>query len=315
MHFRRLALRLTNLVHTVFVVLTLNSFLLIYLLYLGKYLFHQVDHIFQPPLWPLQQSEPFLLAILPIFYILLTLLLLSALLLFHLTLYLPVWMSFVQTLSFIAAFTLLALCYLYSLIRQHYSQLAGVLRRVSSKLDKRKCRRTHHHHHHHHLSHHFNSLRSILQANLHLFCAVFAGDAYLGQLFTIYLGLHLPLSVYATLLMVFGYLKSLLVGLIFLSLVTEALFGSAFIHLAVAKLSSVLHHKGGRLLVAFTAKSSASCGKDDNCHGLLPARLAIHLSCHISRLLVRKKYGICYGILGTLVTMKTFFKVRYVLKN
>ena len=62
------------------------------------------------------------------------------------------------------------------------------------------------------------------------------------------------------------------------------------------------------MLVAFTAKMGVKEGSSElrmmmrnrgkegrgSC-GALPPALAIHLSCHISRLYVRKKYGAKYG--------------------
>ncbi|KAH9395938.1 hypothetical protein TYRP_020353 [Tyrophagus putrescentiae] len=299
--------------------------LLIYMSALGRYLLLlllQTDydysffcHFFQHYL----SKGHFVSVVFFLLYWLLVLLFLFTLLLVHLLLlYFPIWTAFAHTTSFFITLTILTLSYFYRLFRQHYKALQRKLHRClkTSKTRPPKCRRNagvhhHPHHHHHHHAQRFTQINACLQTNLHLFSAIFAGDAFLGQLFTIYLTFHLPLTVYATVLLVHGQaLEHLLVGLVFVGGVTEALLGSAFIHLSVARLSSCLH-QGGRMLVAFTAENGAGGNAaDETCCRFrpLPTRFALHLSVHISRLLVRRKYGITYGYLGTLVTMKTFFK-------
>ena len=222
----------------------------------------------------------------------------TLILLFHLLLFTTFWTLLAHNTSFFASFGVVCLLYLHCLFREHYRQLGRVLANFSSNSSRKAnfaYRQTSY-------SDHLGLLRQLqsnLQQNLHLFRLLFAGDHFFGPLFLVYLTLYLPLSAYFPMIILLGQIDSLLMRFGLLVLCLGALLGSLAVHLCIAHISGHVH-RGGRMLTAFTARNCLNTrrGKQGNnklARYCFPPRMALSIHFHIARLLVRRKYGVCYG--------------------
>ena len=198
-------------------------------------------------------------------------LLLFPVFLFHLLLLFVFWISFGHTFCFMATYGFVVLAYCISLFKQNYVLLEKALKLTFREHFNFCC---------------FYYLKSAFRQNLHLFLATFIGDAFFGPLFTVYLAAHLPLSSFFIVQIAFEKVTGL-VRLIAILMAMETFVGALVLHLGVAFVS-IYAHKGGKLLLFFTAVGSIQKQK-------LPVKMKLHLYTHIQRLVVHKKIGITYS--------------------
>ncbi len=188
-------------------------------------------------------------------------------LLFHCMLFFLSWISFGHIFCFMSTYGFITLAYFISFFQQNYIYLKRALMLIVSKRFN-FCN--------------YYFLRSALRQNLNLFLAIFICDAFFGSLFTVYLICNLPLSAYFLIEIAFGKVAGLM-RIIMICIVAEAFLGGLVLHLGVAIFSNIAH-KGGKILLIFTAKNSVQYHK-------LPLKLKCHLYTHVQRLVVKKKFG------------------------
>ncbi|KAH9408036.1 hypothetical protein TYRP_011689 [Tyrophagus putrescentiae] len=247
-----------------------------------------------------------LLLLVGVRYLLLLLLLLPVLLV-HLSLFLLMWYSLAQALCFTGTFALVTILYLVASFRENYAQLKGAFGRYH-----------HHHHHHHHHDHRRMLLRQhrrsawllaeALRRNLAHFEALFTSDQMLGSFFTVYLAVHVPMSTFYLVQLLFGdpvkgvlAMYSSVVRSTVLAILIETAAGALVIHLAAAYIANFVH-RGGRMLLSFiaattistttTTSSSSSSSSSHHPHlyqhSTLPVRLKLTIyNVHICQLVVK----------------------------
>ncbi|KAH9390929.1 hypothetical protein TYRP_006518 [Tyrophagus putrescentiae] len=151
-------------------------------------------------------------------------------------------------------------------------------------------------------------LCGLLRQNAALFRFVFAGSAFYGGNFLLYMILHVPIAAVFSMEVLFNKHQSAnsssgsgsIFGLsqIFMTgNVSEAGIGTFLIHLYCAYFSKY-HHRNGQMLLKF---SGTKRGVE------LSPQTQIFVWVHTQRLWVRKKYGVTYGGLS-LITLGSFFK-------
>ena len=189
-------------------------------------------------------------------------------LLFHLVLNLVFWISFGHTFCFIAIYAQVGLVFLHLIFKQNHGHLESALRNVYRRPAK---------------------VVAAMQENLHIFGIFFYGNAFFGPILLVYLALNMPCSSYLIMEIVFGFIQGVML-FVTLGMIGQALLGSLGTHLYAAFISNYVH-KSGKLLLSFMGRQNHLNDTDKR----VPVMLKIKLSSHISRLVVRRKYGINYG--------------------
>ena len=149
----------------------------------------------------------------------------------------------------------------------------------------------------------------LLRQNAALFRFVFAGSAFYGGNFLLYMILHVPIAAVFSMEVLFKKHQSAnsnsgssfgLSQIFMTGNVSEAGIGTFLIHLYCAYFFKYLH-RSGQMLLKF---SGTRRGVE------LSLQTQIFVWVHTQRLWVRKKYGVTYGGL-CLITLGSFFKVLF----
>lgn len=150
---------------------------------------------------------------------------------------------------------------------------------------------------------HWHHLEVILKDDLATFQSTFIVDAVVGRLLTGFLVVTTPQSAFMLMILGLGMVKDRLAVLILLAPPFFQLFTLAA-HCYMGLLSKKLHSTARLLLSLSATKSLIKVGN---------LRAKMHLEANIGRLNVRKrKYGITYGKIQSLVSFQTFGKVSKV---
>ena len=230
------------------------------------------------------------------------LLLLLTTFLFHAALNYLSWFSFAHGLILFAMIGTNTLTAIYLLFAEHYACLAKILAAMNKAIPIFKNKKM--------ASKREAQLVGLLRHNADLFNFVFAGTAFYGWNFLLYMALHVPIAAIFSMEVLFDRHESAdssssssafgLSQIVMVSIVCEAVVGTFLIHLYCAYYSKYLH-RGGRMLLKW-------CGTNDSSVVDLSPRTQILVWVHLQRLWVRNKYGVTYGGLN-LITIGTYFKV------
>ena len=154
-----------------------------------------------------------------------------------------------------------------------------------------------------------NLLNRVLHANLAIFQLLFQMDAFIGSAFFTFLLANFPSFASCAMMVLFnrprpGEEEDFTVMVVLFGIVLYEIIGTLGVHVLFARLSRHLHSSAA-LLVSYSAK----VGVKRNCQPFSFLKHQLTLWTHTMRLLTVRRYGITYGVVGSLVTMTTFARV------
>ena len=205
--------------------------------------------------------------------------------------------AYVVVVSLAGNFIFVVLSYVHLLLRENGRQLREVLFNY-----RNNCSTT--------------TFIKVLHENLSIFRLLFQMDAFIGNAFFAFLLANLPNFAFCSTMVLFNgrLLAEDPFALFILSAIALYQFvGTLVVHVLLARLSRHLHSSAA-LLVSYSAQVGVVAGnhhkKSCQLSSIFSLRHQLTLWTHTMRLLTVRRYGITYGVIGSLVTMATFARVR-----
>ena len=202
--------------------------------------------------------------------------------------------AYLVVVGFAACYAFVLLSYLHELLAENSRQLRSVLFEEHGNGSKNHCN--------------WLRLNKVFHANLAIFRVLFHLDHFGGNAFFAFLLANFPSFAFCSMMVLFNrrLLEEDFLALFVLSgIVFYEIIGTLVVHVLFARLSRHLHSSAA-LLVSYSAKM----GVKRNCQPFSFLKHQLTLWTHTMRLLTVRRYGITYGVVGSLVTMATFARVR-----
>ena len=203
---------------------------------------------------------------------------------------------------FVGAYSLVGLAYFHLAIRRNTSLISRQHTVVTHRRKEMKI----------------PILCRLLRSNVAIFRVVFAGNAFLNDIFLAFLLVNFPVNALFSVMIVFGQNLDHFSLAVLTVFVAHEVVGTVLIHIWLARFSRHLH-SGGVHLVRFSARSFGITSEEKSQQNRvfiqkLPAvsflKGKLFIWTHTMRLLTTNRYGFTYGFIGAPVTMRTIVMVQ-----